>query len=709
MNELAAPLFHKRYRTTLNSTALALLLAGILLGAWLTTVQAASSPYRLSQSSIGSCDTAVTIMPLGDSITQGKSSGVADESGWIAYRKDLWDSLIANGYNVDFVGSNLNGQVYPGFDADHQGEGGVTSKWVANRVYNFLTAHPADVVLLHIGTNWVANEDPESTVNVEKILTEIDRYENDNNRAVTVILARIINRIPYNQTTTNYNNNVAAMAQARIDNGDKIILVDMENGAGIIYQNEPTGDMYINLHPYTTGYAKMAAVWYSTLTTLLPPCVPSSPNINPINNATAYTNTLYQYQVVATGSPAPTFSLLVSPGGMTINSSTGLIAWTPTTSQAGQHTVTVKATNSVGSDTKSFTIEVLKPALTVTVSPGSQLINSGSTAGFTVAISNTGGVTLSVVVAAPQAPSCQPAQSPSILAPSQSLNYTCTKSNVTQDFTNVITATGTFTPPTSGPISVVASGAAFVDVRPTIAVQQIVGPTSLPEPGGLVSVSLTINNTSQEPVTLTTLATTPFGDVTNPANGLITATSCAKVTIGSGGQYNCSFSAPFSGQPGEYNLVTTVKGKDNEGNEAIAVTSSPLAITNLASSIEVTLTAVPFTIPEPGGTANFTVTVTNTSPSDSVVINSLNDQLLGSLNGQGSCSLPTNWLAPGSVYQCTFTAMISGVAGEAVTNQVAASGMDDDSNLVSGSSAVSTVAINDKTTLIFLPFITMGN
>ena len=95
--------------------------------------------------------------------------------------------------------------------------------------------------------------------------------------------------------------------------------------------------------------------------------------------------------------------------------------------------------------------------------------------------------------------------------------------------------------------------------------------------------------------------------------------------------------------------------------------------------------------------------------SDSITINGLNDQLLGSLNGKGSCSLPTVWLAPGSVYQCTFTVMISGVTGENIANQVTASGEDDDGDLVGGNSAVSTIAIDDKTILIFLPIITSGD
>ena len=54
---------------------------------------------------------------------------------------------------------------------------------------------------------------------------------------------------------------------------------------------------------------------------------------------------LYSYDIDATGNPAPTYSLTIFPAGMTINSSTGLIEWTPATS--GNFDVRVEASNGV--------------------------------------------------------------------------------------------------------------------------------------------------------------------------------------------------------------------------------------------------------------------------------------------------------------------------------------------------------------------------
>jgi hypothetical protein len=114
---------------------------------------------------------------------------------------------------------------------------------------------------------------------VEDILDLIDNHESNFGDAVWVILARIINRNSYSSTTTDFNDNIEDMAYGRIDNPnnpaypDKIIIVDMEDGANINYDlvaNNPPGDMWDNLHPFETGYDKMATVWFSGLQTILP-------------------------------------------------------------------------------------------------------------------------------------------------------------------------------------------------------------------------------------------------------------------------------------------------------------------------------------------------------------------------------------------------------------------------------------------------------
>jgi hypothetical protein len=244
----------------------------------------------------------IRIMPLGDSITKGTSSGVVPDNAayWVSYRKYLWESLTAAGYDVDFIGYQSHGYAFdPPFDSDHAGYGGIRDDQIAHLLdtgYNQKTGHqdtpgpyletyPANVILLHIGTNGLDT----SPDDVEQILDEIDEYSEH----VAVVLARIINRRDGSPTTTQFNDNVEAMALARMDpsspdyTGDKIIIVDMENGAGIVYGQAPSnGDMWDNLHPYETGYAKMATVWMEALEEILPKA-DAGPNQDVVEGDTA--------------------------------------------------------------------------------------------------------------------------------------------------------------------------------------------------------------------------------------------------------------------------------------------------------------------------------------------------------------------------------------------------------------------------------------
>lgn len=338
--------------------------------------------YYFPQAYGSTCTNPVAVMPLGDSITvgvygskyidpdtllEGDPRADADIPG---YRQPLYLSLRDNNHNIDFVGGQQHGaNVVPQFDIDHEGISGQTDSQVANKVYNLMVSYPTDVVLLHIGTN----APDTNTADVEKILNEIDRYETDYGRSVTVVLALIINRInPYSPTFTTFNVNIEAMANTRIANGDKIIIVDMENDAGIVYSLFSSGgDFSDRLHLYDNGNAKMANTWLNTLNTFLPNC-----NVTPVISSLPVTgvqaNTPYTYQMTASGSPTINFQLDTPPSGMTIDSGTGLINWTPTLT--GTYPITATAVNPYGSDTQYFTITVTDTvtavAPTITTTPG---------------------------------------------------------------------------------------------------------------------------------------------------------------------------------------------------------------------------------------------------------------------------------------------------------------------------------------------------
>ena len=231
----------------------------------------------------------VRIMPLGDSITYDESyadsSHPRPASLRHAYRNYLWYRLRDAKYWADFVGSRTAGTaITPHFDPQNEGYPGWTSYQIANIVYNKLRANPADIILLHIGSN-----DWDSSVSgVDRILDEIDRYERTYHHHIKVILARIIDRPARYAWVTNFNRNLQNLANTRISHGDDIYVVDMQYGAGLNYSN----DFQDPTHPNNRGYSKMANVWYNALKRFLPtptyaPTTPSNLRSDSIRTHTA--------------------------------------------------------------------------------------------------------------------------------------------------------------------------------------------------------------------------------------------------------------------------------------------------------------------------------------------------------------------------------------------------------------------------------------
>src|SRR6185295_6318632 len=107
--------------------------------------------------------------------------------------------------------------------------------------------------------------------------------------------------------------------------------------------------------------------WAPSATSGTPPTITSTA----VTTATAGSS--YSYDVNASGSPTPTYSLTTFPTGMSINTTTGAIAWTPST--GGSFPVTVKAANGVSPDaTQSFSITVSSTAPAITSTPGTTAV-----------------------------------------------------------------------------------------------------------------------------------------------------------------------------------------------------------------------------------------------------------------------------------------------------------------------------------------------
>lgn len=83
-----------------------------------------------------------------------------------------------------------------------------------------------------------------------------------------------------------------------------------------------------------------------------PPLIVSSPVTR------AKKDNLYTYEVKVTGKLPINYKLLEAPAGMTINASTGVVSWTPSTE--GSYNVRVEAKNDDGTDEQSFSVKVIE-------------------------------------------------------------------------------------------------------------------------------------------------------------------------------------------------------------------------------------------------------------------------------------------------------------------------------------------------------------
>lgn len=82
----------------------------------------------------------------------------------------------------------------------------------------------------------------------------------------------------------------------------------------------------------------------------------AAPVITSAADTTATVNSLYYYDAGASGIPAPKYYLTESPAGMTMDSVSGIISWTP--DATGDYSVSILAVNTIGAAEQSFVLHV---------------------------------------------------------------------------------------------------------------------------------------------------------------------------------------------------------------------------------------------------------------------------------------------------------------------------------------------------------------
>ncbi len=179
--------------------------------------------------------------------------------------------------------------------------------------------------------------------------------------------------------------------------------------------------------------------------------------------------------------------------------------------------------------------------------------------------------------------------------------------------------------------------------------------STVPETGGTASYSVTVNNTTQVPITLTSLTDDKYGDITSLTGSTCVPDNVASTcevggTIAAGGQCSCTFSGAVP--PGDFggpNFKDTVQACANNATNSTPVCATDDAevpYTDLSSAPTLSKTAAATTCQIDQA---YDVVVTNTSALDTLTLSALNDSIYGDITSvHGSIQSTTCGTAAGA-------------------------------------------------------------
>ena len=313
------------------------------------------------------------VMPLGDSITDGY---------WLTggYRQFLCEKLTDGGYmdGIDFVGPNWGGNIdpnhagYSGYSIDNIDQADSISgqrTGISSFIDWLMENHPADVVMLQIGTNDILSYyDLENIgTRLEKLVDTILTYLPEDGALflATIPCMDATNTLYINEyyftvesmdaCVDAYNASIRQIAAKKQAEGKNVILSDI-NGA------LTKADLYEGVHPNAEGYEKMAAHWYNMLTAYIdggeieqPTTEPTEPTTEPTTTEPVTTT------VVTTTTQQTTTTETVTTTVITTTTEPA------TTTDAATTTVSETTTQQTTTSTETTTVPVTTETVTTTI------------------------------------------------------------------------------------------------------------------------------------------------------------------------------------------------------------------------------------------------------------------------------------------------------------------------------------------------------
>jgi acetyl esterase len=203
----------------------------------------------------------VTIMPLGDSITEGSNS-------FDSYRYSLMEKLLNAGYQVKYIGSKTTRPLKdsPLGTLAHEGYSGLNVGFFAKKINELYQKNPADILLIHAGHNQFADKLPIPGMlkDTRSIISTVRTI----NPKVIILLAQVIpsGKLPKYSYIPEFNSELEKLVQELHSTEQPLILVNQADGFN--WETDTGAD---HVHPNSKGSEKMAQKWFEALQKILPP------------------------------------------------------------------------------------------------------------------------------------------------------------------------------------------------------------------------------------------------------------------------------------------------------------------------------------------------------------------------------------------------------------------------------------------------------
>ena len=243
------------------------------------------------------------------------------------------------------------------------------------------------------------------------------------------------------------------------------------------------------------------------------------------------------------------------------------------------------------SSSDSAAVTVIHPSIAVAKSPTAQIIQSGSTVTFAIAVTNTGDALLSSVqVSDALAPNCSATLG--ALAAGASTSYACARANVTSNFTNTAIVSGT---PAVGPIVSASDSANVTVIHPSIAIAKSPDAQTV-HSGSTVTFTITVTNTGD-----TTLSGVHVDDLPAPNCNATLGT----IAAGAASSYDCTLANVTE----SFTNTAIVSGAPPVGSIVFASDNAAVTVIHPAIAIAKSQDAQMI---QSGSAVTFAIAVTNT-------------------------------------------------------------------------------------------------